>query len=87
MAEVVWAQYPQRRPNGLIRGSSATVIGLTTTISKVFLNGFNSLETVGLENFLKVLKERDNPFERQRGLLTGMYFHPLLPTGLHHVPY
>ncbi|CAN8097080.1 unnamed protein product [Discula destructiva] len=70
MVVIAHGQYPQRRPNGLWRGSSAMVLGLTTSISKGFLNGFNSLETIGLENFVKLLEERNDPFERQRGLIT-----------------
>lgn len=71
MTVIAHGQYPQRRPNGLWRGSSAMTLGLTTTASKVFLNAFNSLETIGLDNFLKLVEERNDPFERQRGLITG----------------
>lgn len=71
MTTIAHGQYPQRRPNGLWRGASAMVMGLTCSISKGFLNGFNSLEVVGLDNFVKLLEERADPYERQRGLITG----------------
>ncbi|POS73216.1 hypothetical protein DHEL01_v208390 [Diaporthe helianthi] len=70
MATIAHAQYPQRRPNGLWRGSSAMVMGLTGTISKGFLNGLNNVQTTGLDNFLKLLESREDPFQRQRGLIT-----------------
>lgn len=71
MTTIAHGQYPQRRPNGLWRGASAMVMGLTCSISKGFLNGFNSLEVIGLDNFVKLLEERADPYERQRGLITG----------------
>lgn len=77
MATVTHGQYPQRRPNGLWRGASSMTMGLTGSISKLFLNGFNSLETVGLDKFLDLVESRHDPFERQRGLITGVCF--LLP--------
>ncbi|KUI60562.1 Lysophosphatidylcholine acyltransferase [Cytospora mali] len=67
---IAHGQYPQRRPNGLWRGSSAMVMGLTGALSKGFLNGLNDLEVVGLDNFMKILESRTDPFERQRGLIT-----------------
>lgn len=71
MATIAHGQYPQRRPNGLWRGSSAMVMGLTGTLSKGFLNGLNEVQTTGLDNFVKLLDSREDPFERQRGLITG----------------
>lgn len=78
MTAISYGQYPQRRPNGIVRGCSAMTLGLTTSISKGFLNGFNTLETVGLDNFVKLLEERHDPFERQRGLITGSNSLPTL---------
>lgn len=71
MATIAHGQYPQRRPNGLWRGSSAMVMGLTGTLSKGFLNGLNEVQTTGLDNFVKLLDSREDPFQRQRGLITG----------------
>ncbi|KAI7787984.1 hypothetical protein LA080_013289 [Diaporthe eres] len=70
MSTIAHGQYPQRRPNGLWRGSSAMVMGLTGTLSKGFLNGLNEVQTTGLDNFVKLLDSREDPFQRQRGLIT-----------------
>lgn len=72
MSTIAHGQYPQRRPNGLWRGSSAMVMGLTGSLSKGFLNGLNEVQTTGLDNFVKLLDSREDPFQRQRGLITGM---------------
>lgn len=80
MATIAHGQYPQRRPNGLWRGSSAMVMGLTGTASKGFLNGLNEVQTTGLDNFVKLLDSREDPFQRQRGLITGMSFSSTRPT-------
>lgn len=72
MTTIAHGQYPQRRPNGLWRGSSAMVMGLTGTVSKGFLNGLNDVQTTGLDNFVKLLDSREDPFQRQRGLITGI---------------
>lgn len=73
MTTIAHAQYPQQRPNGLWRGASAMTMGFTGTTSKLFLNAFNSVETVGMDKFLKLVESRNNPYERQRGLITGTY--------------
>ncbi|KAK2605088.1 hypothetical protein N8I77_007961 [Diaporthe amygdali] len=70
MATIAHGQYPQRRPNGLWRGSSAMVMGLTGTLSQGFLNGLNDVQTTGLDNFVRILESREDPFQRQRGLIT-----------------
>lgn len=72
MATIAHGQYPQKRPNGLWRGMSAMTMGLTGSISKLFLNAFNNVETVGLDRFVELLESRSDPYERQRGLITGM---------------
>lgn len=77
MTTIAHGQYPQRRPNGLWRGTSAMTMGLTGSISKLFLQGFNNLEVIGLDNFVKLLESRSDPYERQRGLLTGTASAPL----------
>ncbi|KAI3400979.1 hypothetical protein diail_1187 [Diaporthe ilicicola] len=70
MTTIAHGQYPQRRPNGLWRGSSSIVMGLTGTLSKGFLNGLSDVQTTGLDNFIKILESREDPFQRQRGLIT-----------------
>jgi len=55
------------------RASSATVIGLVGSITRIFMNGFNTQETHGLDGFLRLLDERADPEKRQRGLITGVY--------------
>lgn len=48
------------------------ITGLTGMVSRVFLYGFNKVETTGLHRFLKILDEREDADKRERGLLTGM---------------
>ena len=83
MATIAHGQYPQRRPNGLWRGSSAMVMGLTGTVSTGFLNGLNEVQTTGLDNFVKLLDSREDPFQRQRGLITGMTCPPTRAFTIH----
>jgi monolysocardiolipin acyltransferase len=45
-------------------------MGISSTISKVFLYGLNRTEVIGLQDFLKILDERADPAKRQRGLIT-----------------
>lgn len=52
-------------------------MGLTGSISKLFLQGLNNVEVVGLDKFVKLLESRSDPYERQRGLLTGTAPAPL----------
>lgn len=54
------------------------VMGLTGTLSKSFLNGLNDLEVFGLDNFVELLESRSDPFQRQRGLITGTATTPIL---------
>lgn len=72
MTTIAHGQYPQRRPNGLWRGASAMVMGTTGTLSKTFLKGCSNLEVIGLDKFVELLESRRDPYERQRGLITGM---------------
>lgn len=46
-------------------------MGFTGATSKFFLNAFSHVETVGLDNFLKIVESRHDPYDRQRGLITG----------------
>lgn len=76
MTTIAHGQYPQKRPNGLWRGMSAMTMGFTSTTSKFFLYGFNNVEVIGLDKFVELLASRQDPFERQRGLITGKHFWP-----------
>ncbi|ROW15025.1 hypothetical protein VPNG_03335 [Cytospora leucostoma] len=67
---IAHGQYPQKRPNGLVRGSSSMVMGLTGVLSKGFLNGLNDVEVIGMDNFLELLESRADPFQREKGLIT-----------------
>lgn len=62
---------PKRQPHTLWRGASSFVMGVTGALSKGFLYGLNSVETVGMERFLELLEARKNPWSRERGLITG----------------
>lgn len=46
-------------------------MGAVGLLCKGFL-GFNSIETHGMDRFLRLLDERREPKERERGLITGM---------------
>lgn len=56
------------------------VMGMTGSASKAFLNGLNEVQTTGLDNFVKLLDSREDPFQRQRGLITGMQFSSTRPS-------
>lgn len=51
---------------------SSSIMGVTGSISRVFLYGLNYLEVIGLDSFLEKLNERSDIEGRQRGLLTGI---------------
>lgn len=46
-------------------------MGLTGSLSRVFLYSLNSVEVTGLQRFLDILDKREDADKRQRGLLTG----------------
>jgi monolysocardiolipin acyltransferase len=50
---------------------SSITIGFTGFLCRAFLYGVSKTETVGLERFLRLLDERRDVGERQRGLITG----------------
>ncbi|KAI8628573.1 acyltransferase [Xylariaceae sp. FL1651] len=52
------------------RMTSALVMGLTASLSRVFLYGLNSVEVTGLQRFLDILDRRRDVDKRQRGLIT-----------------
>lgn len=64
---------PLQSPSLPWRASSTVVTGLTGMVSRMFLYGFNKVETTGLQRFLNILDEREDVDSRKRGLLTGTY--------------
>ncbi|KAI0432223.1 acyltransferase [Xylaria sp. FL1042] len=52
------------------RMTSSLIMGLTASLSRVFIYGLNSVEVTGLQRFLDVLDKRKDVSKRQRGLLT-----------------
>ena len=64
-----------RPPSLSWRIGSSTIMGLTGTITRIFMNVPNSQRSHGLDRFLSLLDERADPRERQRGLLTGERYH------------
>jgi len=60
-------------PSGPWRAASAFTMGAVGLLCKGFLNGLSKVETHGMEGFLKLLDEREDPASRQRGLITGKW--------------
>jgi monolysocardiolipin acyltransferase len=58
-------------PSAPWRAASAVVMGAVGMLCKGFL-GLNSVETHGMEKFLRLLDERQDVNGRERGLITGM---------------
>jgi monolysocardiolipin acyltransferase len=54
------------------RFSSSLIMGMTASISRIFLHGLNYMEVIGLDGFLKTLDKRKDVEGRERGLITGM---------------
>ncbi|KAI1358491.1 acyltransferase [Xylaria arbuscula] len=52
------------------RATSSLVMGLTASLSRVFIYGLNSVQVTGLQRFLDILEDRKDIDKRQRGLLT-----------------
>ncbi|CAK7262997.1 Lyso-phosphatidylcholine acyltransferase [Sporothrix epigloea] len=69
MAMPVAKAQPQK-PGALWRAASTFFMASTGMICRSILYGFNNLEVVGLDNFLKLLDARKDVDARQRGLLT-----------------
>jgi len=59
-------------PSGPWRAASAFTMGAVGLLCKGFLNGLSKVETHGMDGFLKLLDEREDPAQRERGLITGM---------------
>lgn len=54
------------------RIGSSVVMGVTGFLSRTFLLAGNRMEVNGLDKFLRLVDERRDVDERQRGLITGM---------------
>jgi monolysocardiolipin acyltransferase len=60
-------------PSGPWRAASAFTMGAVGLLCKGFLTGLSKVETHGMERFLKLLDEREDPASRERGLITGIW--------------
>lgn len=58
-------------PSAPWRAASAFTMGVVGLLCKGFLAGLSTVETHGMEGFLKLLDEREDVEGRERGLLTG----------------
>ncbi|KAI0437661.1 acyltransferase [Xylaria telfairii] len=61
---------PREQPSPPRHMTSSLVMGLTASLSRVFLYGLNSVEITGLQRFLDILDKRKDVDGRQKGLLT-----------------
>lgn len=57
-------------PGRMWRLGSTVVMGVAGVLSRAFLCGLNSVETEGLDNFLRILDDR-RAHGRERGLITA----------------
>ncbi|KAL1796603.1 hypothetical protein ACET3X_005143 [Alternaria dauci] len=57
-------------PSGPWRAASVFTMGAVGLLCKGFLTGLSKVETHGMEGFLKLLDEREDPASRDRGLIT-----------------
>lgn len=62
---------PPSQPSLPWRVGSSIVMGVTGTLSRLFLFGANTTETHGLDGFLRLLDKRHDVENRERGLITG----------------
>ncbi|KAI8947326.1 acyltransferase [Xylaria longipes] len=58
------------QPSPPWRMTSSLAMGLTASLSRVFLYGLNSVQVTGLQRFLDIIDKRKDVDERQRGLVT-----------------
>ena len=59
-------------PSGPWRAASVFTMGAVGLLCKGFLKGLSTVETHGMDKFLRLLDEREDPAKRERGLITGM---------------
>ena len=64
------ADYPPQ-PSLFWRTASCLVMGITGSLSTLFMFGANSIEVHGLAPFLDLLNRRRDVSARDRGLITG----------------
>lgn len=64
---------PLSQPSLPWRVGSSIIMGLTGSISRLFMFGANSTEVHGLDGFLELLDRRSDLQSRQRGLITGLF--------------
>lgn len=62
---------PLSRPSLPWRVGSTVIMGITGSISRLFMFGANTTQVHGLDGFLEVLDKRIDVKSRQRGLITG----------------
>jgi monolysocardiolipin acyltransferase len=62
-------------PSAPWRAASAFTMGAVGLLCRGFLLGLSSVETHGMDGFLKLLDEREDVGRRERGLITGMRNH------------
>lgn len=60
-------------PSGPWRAASMITMGAVGLLCKGFLAGLSKVETHGMDEFLQLLDEREDPAKRERGLITGMH--------------
>ena len=63
---------PLSQPSLPWRVGSTVIMGITGSLSRLFLFGANTTEVHGLEGFLELLDKRSDVRNRQRGLITGV---------------
>lgn len=61
---------PPAKPSLPWRFGSSVIMGVAGAITRFFYYGLNNIEVVGLERFIATLDRRQNPEERERGLIT-----------------
>ena len=54
------------------RVGSTVIMGITGSLSRLFMFGANTTEVHGLDGFLELLDKRSDVRNRQRGLITGL---------------
>lgn len=63
---------PLSQPSLPWRVGSTVIMGITGSLSRLFMLGANTTEVHGLDGFLELLDKRNEVRNRQRGLITGL---------------
>ncbi|KAI2638257.1 acyltransferase [Xylaria nigripes] len=61
---------PPEQPALPWRMTSSLIMGLTASLSRVFIYSLNTVEVTGLQRFLDILDRREDINKRERGLIT-----------------